>query len=193
MAKDAQIHIALKSKKKERWEAFVEESNTYDSVTELIRQAVEAQIGGGTESSASPSPAIGADIQDLKEDIESIQKDVSWLRNQSQDDVNISDLAQEVFDELEPLPQAPASLEIPEDVDDEQTYLRQQAAHQVITPDSTSEADSDGGNPQTAEAIANRLDSTASRVRAAIDHLQNQFLPVEEVQLDGEIHYFRGE
>lgn len=193
MAKDAQIHIALDSEQKARWEEYVEESNTYDSVTNLIRQSVESQIGEGSQSSASPSPAIAADIQDLKDDVESIQNDVSWLRNQSQDDVNISDLAQEVFDELEPLPQPPASLEIPNDVEDEETYRQQQAAHQVITPDSTSEADSDGGNPQTAEAIASRLDSTTSRVRAAIDHLQNQFLPVEEVQLDGEIHYFRGE
>lgn len=120
------------------------------------------------------------DIQDLQDEVSEIRRDVAWLREQEQEEVDISDLAQDVYDELEPLPESGGS--VGGDVSPEK-----QAALTVITPDDTE----DERYPQTAQALAERLDTKAKRVEDAIAHLEDQFLPVVAVELNGERHYFK--
>lgn len=178
-----QINLRVKEWQKEEWEEYWREDGDFTSLSDLIRKSVSREISSDEEESEMPSPAITSDIQDLKRNLERVRKDVSWLREQSQDDVDISGLAQRVFDELEPLPQPPASVGIPDGVEDEDTYLQQRAALQVLTPDDTAEADEESVESYTIEALSNRLGEREDRIEDALDHLEDQFLPVIEVEL----------
>lgn len=191
MAKDGQIHIVVAQDQKDRWKEYVEDSNQFESLTNLVRVSVEKEISGEQEAGQLASPALEEDIQTLLQDVDRIRKDVSWLRKQEQDEVDVSDLAQDVFSELEPLPQATSSIEVPEDVDDEETYRQQQAAALVLQPDDADEAESEGVTSHTTSALSEHLGTTEDRIEDAIDHLQDQFLPVVAVDVDGETHYFR--
>jgi len=44
MAKDADVHIAITSDRKQRWEEYVEEDPNLSSLTELVRHGVEDHI-----------------------------------------------------------------------------------------------------------------------------------------------------
>lgn len=76
---------------------------------------------------------------------------------------------------------------------DQDEYQRRMGAMTIVQPDDAQEATDEGRSPQTARAIAERVDTSPKRVHDAIDHLQDQFLPVIEVELDGEVHYFKEE
>lgn len=182
-AESVQINLRVKESQKEEWEEYWREDGEFTSLSDLIRTSVHREISSNGEESEMPSPAITSDIQELKRNLERVRKDVSWLREQSQDDVDISDLAQRVFDELEPLPQPPASVGTPDDVEDEDAYLQQRGALQVLMPDDTAEADEEGVESYTVEALSNRLGEREDRIEDALDHLEDQFLPVIEVEL----------
>jgi Arc/MetJ-type ribon-helix-helix transcriptional regulator len=185
-----QINVQVDEKQKSDWEGFVEESGRYSSLSGLIRSAVEKEINGDDAQPSMESPALSSDVQDLKDDVARIRKDVRWLREHEQDEVDISELAQQVFDELEELPLPSTPVEVPENADmDEQEFRRKQAASMVVTP----EDENSSRNPQTVNAIAERVEPRQDRVKDAIDHLQDQFLPVVGVTVDGETHYFREE
>lgn len=183
-----QINVQVDEEQKSDWEGFIEESGRYSSLSGLIRSAVEKEINGDDAQPSMESPAISSDVQDLKDQVDRIRKDVRWLREQEQDEVDVSELAQQVFDELEELPSLSSSVEVPEGVD-EQEFRREQAASMVITPENETET----RNPQTSNEIAERVESRPDRVEDAIDHLLDQFLPVVAVSVDGETHYFREE
>jgi len=187
-----QINLKVEGSQKEKWENYLEESHEFQSLSSLIRTSVETHIESTGEEAVDPAPALSSDIQELKDDIDSIRNDVSWLRSQARDKDDISELAQEVFDSLEVLPEVDSNLEIPEDADPER-YRNQQAAAIVITPSDQEEAGEEGANSQTIAALANRLNEDPNRIESAIEHLQDQFLPVVEVQLEGERHYFKEE
>lgn len=90
---------------------------------------------------------------------------------------------------LEPLPEPPEPVEVPADVDmDYEEYQRLLQAQMVVDPEDANER-----RPQTAAAIADRLDTTPQRVEDAIDHLEDQFLPVVAIDYDGRRHYFKTE
>jgi hypothetical protein len=180
-----QVNLQIDEDQKEDWEEYIEESGRYNSLSGLIRGAVEAEISGEGAAENVTSPAMENDIQTMMEDIERVRKDVRWLREQEQDAVDISDLAQDLFDELETLPEPESSIEIPSDVEDEETYRKQRAASIALTPDGPGEK-----NPQTASALAERLGTTEDRIQDAVDHLQDQYLPIVAVEMDGETHYF---
>lgn len=158
-----QVNLQIDEGQKEDWEKYIEESGRYNSLSGLIRGAVEAEISGGDAAENATSPAMENDLQTMMEDIERVRKDVRWLREQEQDAVDISDLAQDLFDELETLPEPESPIEIPSDVEDEETYREQVAASHAITPDAPGEE-----NPQTASALADRLDTTEDRLLDAV-------------------------
>ncbi|TKX42471.1 hypothetical protein EXE41_17130 [Halorubrum sp. SD690R] len=194
MGERVQINFRVDEEQKKDWEEYIDHTGKYSSLTGLIRTAVEKEINGSGEQQASVAPGLSADFQDLQTEIEEVRRDVAWLREQRQDEVDISDLAQLVFDELEPLPEPDSSVEVPEGVDtDAKTYRRKEAARSVILPTDTAEADQDGRNSQTAAAIADQIGSKESRVRDSVEYLQEQLLPIVEVEIDGQTHYFKEE
>lgn len=188
MAEKVQINFRVGSSQKGEWEDYLKESGRFNTLSDLIRYAVENEVNGEASPQSVESPAITSDIQEVKTNIEEIRDDVRWIRHRHLDDVAISDVAQEVFDTLEPLPDVSLSY-TPDGVEDTQTFRRQEAARRVIQPTD----EEDPGSPQTAQAIADRLDKHQVDVRKAIGHLQDQFLPVVAVELDGETHYFKEE
>lgn len=186
------VNFRLGVDQKQDWVDYLEQTNDYPTISELIRKSVEAEISGDHDNGSPESPALSSDVQKLSEDVSRIKKDVRWLKNQAQDSVDISDVAQEVFDEMVVLPERQGNR--PEDVDADEEQL---AAISVITPDD----DDDEPHPQTLAAIANRVGITEDECADAIEHLQDQFLPVVEVDLQDvsfapemvgqETHYFK--
>ncbi|GAB3684438.1 hypothetical protein GCM10028857_13420 [Salinarchaeum chitinilyticum] len=188
MGERVQINLLVNEEQKAEWEDYVEESREYSSLSQLIRSGVEAEINRDSESTPSSSPALSTDIQELKEDLDRVRKDVRWLREQEQDEVDISDLAQTLYDGLEPLPEPTSEIDVPEDADPQQ-HRRQVAAVQVIDPSGP-----DGErSPQTTRALADRLGADESRIEDAIEHLEDNFLPIVSVEIQGQTHYFKEE
>lgn len=190
MTDTAQINLRVDPEQKERWETYLEESNQFVTLSDLIRTSVEAHIQTEHTESRDPSPALASDIQTLHEEVTDVRQNVAWLREQFQEDVDIADLAQAVFDELEQLPDPPQALQAPDDFDGSYDEFEHQARAQLIVDPADP---TDDRRPQTAGAIAERVGTTPTRVQDAIDHLQDQFLPVVTVEYDGDIHHFREE
>lgn len=188
MAETVQINLRVEEETKENWKEFIEDTEVSPTISHLIRTSVNSRVESFYEETDDEEPEWSADIKDMKSEVEAIRKDVSQLLKDQRDEDDISELAQDVFDSLETLPTSADNLEIPEDTDPTQ-YRRQRAANMVITP---SDKD-DTANPQTVSALAERFDEDTDRIERAIDHLQDNFLPVVEVQIDGARHYFREE
>ena len=188
MAETVQINLRVAKETKEKWEEFIDETAVSPTISHLIRTSVESTIEEHHEESEDDQPEFSQDLEEMQEDIESIQSDVAKLLKEQRDEGDISDTAQEVFDELEVLPSPADDLQIPDDADPT-TYRRQRAASMMINPSGP-----DGEpSPQTASSLADRLDEDPNRIDDAIEHLQENFLPVVEVQIGGDRHYFREE
>lgn len=173
MGDKKQINLRVDSSQKEEWEEYIENSGRYSSLSGLIRASVEAEITGESDNEQASSPAQSQDIESMKQDLERVRKDVSWLRKQRQDAVDISDLAQEVFDNLKPLPDVDSR-----DVDASPQELAGVTGVQEY-------------GSQTVQALAKQLDTEPSRIEDALNYLEDQFMPVEEVTVEGERHYFK--
>lgn len=184
MAATPLFNFRLDEERKAEWEAYIEEHDQYETVAELIRGAVAAERKRSDDNNGPESPALSQDVQQLREDVDRIKKDVRWLRTHREDAANISDLANDVRDDLIELPEI--SMEVPKDVDDESTYRHQARAAAALTPSGPDEP----SPSYTVEAIAERIDTDSMLVREAINHLKDQFIPVTEVEVDGETHYF---
>lgn len=165
MGEMVQINLRAGTDQKARWEAYVEETGRFASLSELIRASVEAEIQSDDAAQAAPTPALASDIQQLQEELSAVRKHVAWLREQEQTTVDISSLAQSVFDELEPLPDEDTPIQVPDDVAmDAEEYQRFRQAQAVIEP-----SNADEPAPQTASALADRLDTTPQRIADAIE------------------------
>lgn len=184
MGEKVQVNIRVDEGQKEKWERHVDNSGQFTTLTGLIRAGVEKEMKMNGEVSKPANPALTTDLQKLTEKLNSIEDDVAWLRKQQQDDVVISDLAQDVFDELKVLPKP--LQEVSSDVDKQEA-----GAAILLTPDDLEALESDGIPSETLNAIAKRVGLTPREVEDAIEHLQDQFLPVVEVEVDGESHYFK--
>lgn len=174
-----QINVRLDEEQKEEWEEAIEESRRFTTLSGLVRAAVEAELIGEHDVQSQESPGLESDIQQLRQDVDTIRKNVEWLRKQQQEDVDISDTAQEVFERLKPLPDIPLS-----EVGGETKTDRQQNAASICISEY---------GPQTTQAIANDLDVSHRRVEDALEYLDEQFLPVVEVTLENQPHYFKEE
>lgn len=185
--KRSQINIRLSPEQKDRWDEYVDQDGRYNTLAGLVRAAVESEIQSEDDGQQA-APGLQNDIGEIQAAVDEIRTDVAWLREQQQEDVDISDLAQDIYDELEVLPE-PKDVEVPADVDDSQEHLHHQAALLVIQPEGSDEP----ASPQTASDIAERVGTSPGRVHDAIDYLEEQFLPVVGVEIDGELHYFKEE
>lgn len=85
-----QLNFRLSEEMKQRWKEHVEESRYDDSVSDLVKRAVENQIdrdsgaaagenpqGGEPSRSTAPSGEVLDRIQDLQNDLQDLQGDVS--------------------------------------------------------------------------------------------------------------------
>ena len=188
MPEKVQINLRAGADQKARWEAYIEESGRFATLSELIRASVEAEISQSETGQQTQSPALAGDIHELQEELSTVRKHVAWLRQHAQEDVDISDLAQAVFDELERLPDLEEPTSTPENFDTIEAHRQYVQAKAVVDP-----AEPANGEPQTAAALAERLDVTPQRIRDAIEYLDEQFLPVVAIEYKGEVHYFREE
>lgn len=173
MGEKAQINLQVDSDQKDEWKDYIEESGRYSSLTGLIRAAVESEINGDPNESQTAPPAMSQNIETIKSELDRVRKDVAWLREQRQDAADISELAQEVFDSLKPLPDVSAA-----DVDAAQQEVAGVTGVQEY-------------GPQTVQALANQLATEPSRIEDALEYLEDQFMPVEEVVVEGQRHYFK--
>jgi hypothetical protein len=175
-ASKIQVNLRVDETQKERWEEYLEESHQFTSLSQLIRSAVEAEISDGDQKATPETPAIANDIQNMKSELKRVRKDVSWLRNQQQDAVDISDLAQQVLEELKPLPDVNPAKDAEADIEE---YAGVTGIEEY--------------GPQTVRALADSLDAEQKDVEDAIDHLQDQFLPIVAIKTQGARHYFMEE
>ena len=192
MGEKSQINLWVENVQKERWEDYLKDSGHYTTLSSLIRASVETHIASEDNSQPNASPALLSDIDNLREELSRVRKDVSWLRTQHQDNVDISGLAQEVFTYLEPLAESQQPVTVPDEIEsDPEDYRNFLAAQPIITPNDEEEMESEGNPSYTAKAIADELGTTKERVEDALEHLRDQFLPVVQVEIDGATHYFR--
>lgn len=184
------INLRVSVDKKQEWETYLEETGAYPSVSQLIRKSVQKEINSDHESTPQ-SPALESDIAELKDEMREVKSDLKTLVSDHYESKGIQDLANQVRDEIEPLPKPTGPVEVPENVEmDKGTYRRRVAAETIIIPDDAEQNDEEGVNKQTAKAIANRINASPQEVEKAIQQLQDDFLPVVEVEINGETHYF---
>lgn len=179
MGTETRIHVRVSPGQKKKWKEYVQETDRYRSLADLVRMAVENEIEG-EEPAEQTSPGLESDLDELQAAVESIKGDVSWLKEQQKEEIDMSNISQDVFDALEPLPQPQDG--VPDDMD-AQLF----AARMVIHPDQETT------KPQRVKDIAERVDASPSDVEDAISHLKEQYLPVVEVEIDGQQHFFKEE
>lgn len=164
------VNLRVNIRQKARWERYAKQSNEYTSLSHLIRIAVEREM-----SEDSKEPPIGGEMMDevqtelssLSEDIEQLQKDVSWIRSREEHDVE--ELAHQLFSTIEPVKASG------DDV----------AAKQMGTIA--------GSNPHTVDALASRLNTTPARVEDALEFLKEQHMPIVRFDINDESHWFKEE
>lgn len=164
------VNLRVGEEQKIRWKNHVENNPVYTSLSDLIRKAVEKEITEASEEAnkgARVVDEVRPELRSISEDIEQLQKDVSWLRSQKEHDVE--ELAHRLFEMLEPVSASG---------DDE-------SARQMGTIA--------GSNPQTVNALASRLDTTPARVQEAIEFLKSQHMPIVKFDVRGETHWFKEE
>jgi Arc/MetJ-type ribon-helix-helix transcriptional regulator len=164
------VNLRVNREQKEKWEDYVDGSDLYSSLSDLIRKAVEKEISRDSEESPTGGVMVDevqTELSSLSEDIEQLQKDVSWLRSREEHDVE--ELAHKLFSTIEPVKATG---------DDE-------SAKQMGTIA--------GSNPHTVDALASRLDTTPARVEEALDFLKEQHMPIVRFDIDGETHWFKEE
>lgn len=189
MVDKAQINLRLEAEQKDAWEKYVEESGEFSTVTGLIRASVEREIAN-EQNGAGQSPALESDIGELKSDIQEIKSDVKNLVSLNIEPGEQVDLANEVRDELVTLPKPTGPVNVPDEMDiNEKEYRRLRSAENIILPQDADEA-KEGRNPQTLSAIGDRVGATSEEVNDAIERLKDDFIPIVEVEVDGEVHYF---
>lgn len=192
VAERTQINIKVDTEQKKSWESFLEETDQYQTVTGLIRGAVHSEMNGESKNGESPPPALQNDLQDIRDRIKRVERDLAWLRNREQSDASIEDIAQEVYRSLTVLPEPAGPLEVPEGMAVDE-YRKHVGAQIEIEPDSEEDQISNGQTHHTKQAIADRVGTEPDRIQDAINHLQEQLLPIVSVEYDGQTHYFREE
>lgn len=137
-------------------------------MSHLIRISVEKEMSEDSEESPIEGQMVDevqTELSSLSEDIEQLQKDVSWLKSREEHDVE--EFAHRLFSNLEPV-----------STDDPDTVASQIG----VTA---------GLEPQTLTALADRLNSTPRRVKEAIEFLEEQHMPLIKFEVDGETHWFK--
>jgi hypothetical protein len=80
MSDRKQINVKIKKQKAEKWEEYHQENPEYSSMTDLVRQSVEKEIAGNSDSPTdSTSPEVGKDLAQMKENMSELQRTVEML------------------------------------------------------------------------------------------------------------------
>ena len=119
-----QLNFRLNEEQKDRWEAHVEESAYYDTVSDFLKQAAREQIERDSGDQRTPAAPEGSEpsgelldrIQDLQNDIHDLQGNVGQALDalHSQEGVD-PDLPPEVYSAL---PAGEASAQTAEEIAD---------------------------------------------------------------------------
>lgn len=111
-----QINIAVQPQIKSEWEDAIEETGRYESMTQLIRDAVENELirigykegvtedipSGGSQPTEVDMSGIEDEIAEMKEEIRGVNQRIERisLATDAQQDTELMDLASELHDEL---------------------------------------------------------------------------------------------
>jgi hypothetical protein len=164
------VNLRVNLRQKASWERYADQSSEYSSLSHLIRIAVEKEMSEDSEESPTEGvmmDEVQTELSSLSEDIEQLQKDVSWLRSREEHDVE--ELAHKLFSTIEPV----------------KATGDNDSAKQMGTIA--------GSNPHTVDALASRLDTTPARVEEAIDFLKEQHMPIVRFDINDESHWFKEE
>lgn len=164
------VNFRVEQSQKEKWEGYVEGSNLYTSLSDLIRKAVEKEINSEQREPPTEGQMVGelqSELGSISEELEQLQKDVSWLRSREEHDVE--QLAHQIFNSIEAVKASG---------DDE-------SAAQMGTIA--------GGKPHTVKSLADQLNTTPARVEEAIEYLKQQHMPIIRFDIEDETHWFKEE
>lgn len=165
-----QVNVSVGDGQKQRWEQYVGQTPEFRTTSELVRTAVEKEIDcdQDEEGQAEP-PALAIDIQEISSEVQQIRRDVSWIREQEQQRNDVSELANEIYDQLESIP----------------AHLRDETHGAITTIDMC--------GPQTVQALSEQVEAHPNEVRDALDVLYDNFHPITSKTIDGEVHWFKEE
>lgn len=97
-----QVNLYVEKDQKERWDEEVEESNQYESLSQLIRLAVEKELKGAGKQEQS----IEIDVSSLEDSLRNLNNRISGIEKQldevkqtvaSEQNINISRLAAKIY------------------------------------------------------------------------------------------------
>lgn len=174
--------MALDPEQKERWEDYVEDSKQFGSLAQLIRYAVEREIGEGESPGHNPrGETDGARIsevldntQDILGGIGDLEDRLVKIEQEVSTNPEIAELANDIFELL------PSKEEVEEFV---RGPLRIDSY-----PEDRQELIAHSGLP---EAFARLLEEDEYRVRAGIEKLQEDMALVYSDELDGRTRYYK--
>jgi len=161
------VNFRANKKQKEKWENYVEDSDLYSSLSDLIRKAVEKEISEGSENQSAEVlvDEVQSELDSISGDIKKLRDDVSWLKGQKEHDVE--ELAHQIFNSIEAV----------------DASGNDRSAKQMGTIA--------GAEPHTVDALAERLNTTPARVEESIEFLKEQHMPIIRFDIDGESHWFK--
>jgi len=178
MIKKSRFNMVIPEKQKKRWQGYVEENPDVTSLSQLVRQAVEAEIAQETTPNASVGSSEMAqerlselleNTKRIQSDIENVEDRLYHIEQEVRDNPEISELAADLFEIL------PSRAKI-------------KKYHKGPTP---------GPNEIGAgsvSAFADRLNSDESRIEKALEKLQNEIALVYTTDEFGdETRYYKRE
>jgi len=109
MSEKSRFNMVVPEKQKERWEQYVEENPDVTSLSQLVRQAVEAEIaqsntshvaGGSDEVARERLSELLGDTKKIRSGIENIEDRLYHVEQEVRDNPEISELAADLFEIL---------------------------------------------------------------------------------------------
>lgn len=157
MAEKTRFNMMLPEGQKSRWERYVETNPDVTSLSQLVRQAVEAEINRDTPINAESGSEVASErlsellenTQTIKTQVENIEDRLYTIEEQVQENPEISELAADVFEIL------PSRDEI-------ENYYRGRPPVQNEV------------GAGTIEEFADRLGEDKYRIEKAVEKLQNE-------------------
>ena len=182
MAERTQINFQVTDDVKERWDAAVEERADYDSLSHLLRVAVEHELAGGGGGSGGPAAAVDGAVGDRLDELldesretnrrlDRIQSDLAPVLDavETSETADFADLMNRIFQELP----------------------RGRGRAEVLAASMDHDRDEPTGNPAE---LADRLGVAEREVSKAVQQLREDMPGVVEVYAEPEsdyAHYYR--
>lgn len=155
------VNTQINREQKKKWEEFTQNHPEVQSVSGLIRMSVERFMAREKGDSKSEN------IEEIEARLDQLQSDIDWLRNKQEE--SLESLARDLYNVLVPLPN-----DDPEERD-------HKAIHTVAFDD----------NPQTSLALAEQLGTSPKQVNNAIEYLRSHNFPIEQYEMEDNLHFFK--